>query len=172
MHLQHLLDWVGEVGVGQEITSRVIESLIPLVATPTAECSEDYVVMAMHASYSGAKLFRAYISSPRLRQLIFLRKSDCLGCAVLLCIVVCLTLLASFFVPSHLSLKHILKWCAERHASIIYIVPHLFGTSGERSKTFPLSSVYVQAFRSYLDARQHVTAADNSSRQTRANAMS
>ena len=29
------------------------------------------------------------------RQLIFLRKSDCLGCAVLLCLVVCLTLLAS-----------------------------------------------------------------------------
>ena len=38
-----------------------------------------------------------------LRQLIFLRKSDCLGCAVLLCLV-CLTLLASFFLPSHLSL--------------------------------------------------------------------
>ena len=35
--------------------------------------------------------------------LIFLRKSDCLGCAVLLCFVVCLTLLASFFLPSHLS---------------------------------------------------------------------
>ena len=33
-------------------------------------------------------------------------KSDCLGCAVLLCLV-CLTLLASFFFPSHLSLKHV-----------------------------------------------------------------
>ena len=41
------------------------------------------------------------------RQLIFLRKSNCLGCAVLLCLVVCLTLLASFFLPSHLSLKHV-----------------------------------------------------------------
>ena len=30
-----------------------------------------------------------------------------LGCAVLLCLVVCLTLLASFFLPSHLSLKHV-----------------------------------------------------------------
>ena len=29
-----------------------------------------------------------------------LRKSDCLGCAVLLCLVVCLTLLASFLLPS------------------------------------------------------------------------
>ena len=27
--------------------------------------------------------------------------------AVLLCLVVCLTLLASFFLPSHLSLKHV-----------------------------------------------------------------
>ena len=40
-----------------------------------------------------------------LRQLIFSRKSDCLGCAVLLCLV-CLTLLASFFLPSHLSFKN------------------------------------------------------------------
>ena len=38
--------------------------------------------------------------------LIFLRKSDCLGCIVLLCLV-CLTLFASFFLPSHLSLKHV-----------------------------------------------------------------
>ena len=36
------------------------------------------------------------------RQIIFSRKSDCLGCAVLLCLV-CLTLLASFF---HLSFKN------------------------------------------------------------------
>ena len=41
------------------------------------------------------------------RQLVFLRKSDCLGCAVLLCLVVCLTLLASFF--SHLSCVFILR---------------------------------------------------------------
>ena len=38
-----------------------------------------------------------------VRQLILLRKSDCLGCAVLLCLVVCLTLLASFFLPSLIS---------------------------------------------------------------------
>ena len=35
----------------------------------------------------------------------FSRKSDCLGCAVLLCLV-CLTLLASFFLPSHFSFKN------------------------------------------------------------------
>ena len=40
------------------------------------------------------------------RQLIFRRKSDCLGCAVLRYFF-CLTLLASFFLPSHLSLKHV-----------------------------------------------------------------
>ena len=34
------------------------------------------------------------------RQLILLRKSACLGCSVLLCFVVCMTLLASFFLPS------------------------------------------------------------------------
>ena len=38
---------------------------------------------------------RGFESHPR--QLIFLWKSDCLGCAVLLCLVVCLTLLASLF---------------------------------------------------------------------------
>ena len=38
--------------------------------------------------------------------LIFSRKGDCLGCAVLLCLVFCLTLLASFFLPSHLSFKN------------------------------------------------------------------
>ena len=47
---------------------------------------------------------RGFESHPR--QLIFLLKSDCLGRAVLL-IVVCLTLLAFFFLPSHLSLKHV-----------------------------------------------------------------
>ena len=37
-------------------------------------------------------------------QLICSRKSDCLGCAVLLCLV-CLFDLACFFLPSHLSFK-------------------------------------------------------------------
>ena len=45
---------------------------------------------------------RGFESHPR--QLIFLRQSDCLGCAVLLCLVVYKTLLASFF---HLSLNHV-----------------------------------------------------------------
>ena len=43
-------------------------------------------------------------------------KSDRLGCAVLLCLVVCLTLLASFFLPSHLSLKHL-----HLHTSCMYM---------------------------------------------------
>ena len=42
------------------------------------------------------------------RQLMFLRKTDCLGCTeLLLCLVVCLNLLASFFLPSHLALKNV-----------------------------------------------------------------
>ena len=41
------------------------------------------------------------------RQLIFLRKSDCLGCAVLLCLV-CLTLHACFF---HHSFSSLIKTC-------------------------------------------------------------
>ena len=43
---------------------------------------------------------------------------DCLGCAVLLCLVVCLTLLASFFLPSHLSLKYLLV-LAKIHCSAL-----------------------------------------------------
>ena len=60
------------------------------------------------------------------------RKSDCLGCAVLLCRVICLTLLASFFLPSHLSLKHV-WWSynilssflplSTQHSSIIDLYP-------------------------------------------------
>ena len=47
----------------------------------------------MHNNYTACILYM-------LRQLSFLMKSDCLGCAVLLCLVVCLTLLASFFLSS------------------------------------------------------------------------
>ena len=49
------------------------------------------------------------------RQLIFLRKSDCLGCAVLLCLV-CLFDLACFFVPSFSSL---IKTCT-RNTNRVY----------------------------------------------------
>ena len=45
-------------------------------------------------------------------------KSDCLGCAVLLCLVCLLTLLASFFLPSHLSFKN------------MYILGLVFGVIG------------------------------------------
>ena len=41
---------------------------------------------------------RGFESHPR--QLIFLGKNGHLGCVVLLCFVVCMTLLASFFLPS------------------------------------------------------------------------
>ena len=41
-------------------------------------------------------------SSPTRGSSFFLGQSDCLGCAVLLCLVVCLTLLASFFFPYYI----------------------------------------------------------------------
>ena len=47
-------------------------------------------------------------------------KSDCLGCAVLL--VVCLTLLASFFLPSHLSLKHVYNHVNNRGYMYMYVL--------------------------------------------------
>ena len=43
-------------------------------------------------------------SSPTRGSSSFLRKSDCLGCALLPCLVVCLTLLASLILPSFSSL--------------------------------------------------------------------
>ena len=46
--------------------------------------------------------------------------SDCLGCAVLLCLVVCSTLLASFFLPSHLSLKHVHMYFAAHRTTTLY----------------------------------------------------
>ena len=58
---------------------------------PESKQSDTYACIYMSVECCG------FESHPR--QLIFLRKSDCLGCAVLLC------LLASFFLPSHLSLK-------------------------------------------------------------------
>ena len=54
-------------------------------------------------SWSEVSIYILYIES-HPRQLIFLRKSDYLGCAVLLCLVVWL---ASFFLPYHRSLKHV-----------------------------------------------------------------
>ena len=54
------------------------------------------------------------------KQLFFLRKNDCLGCAVLFYLVVYLTLLALFFLPSSSLIKHVyysclvcVCWCAD-----------------------------------------------------------
>ena len=66
------------------------------------------------------------------RQLIFLRKSDCLGCAVLLCLVVCLTLLASFFLPSHISCTHIGIPCSHGNTYMYHTVYHCFYTWAQK----------------------------------------
>ena len=59
-----------------------------------------------------------------LRQLIFLRNSDCLRYTVLLCLVVCLTLLASFFLPFHLSLKHVQYRSETGYNAFAVFCPH------------------------------------------------
>ena len=66
-------------------------------------CRLQWVQTAVGVDCSGCVCIYMYIH---------VRESDCLGCAVLLCLVVCLTLLASFFLPSHLSLNmYIIYWC-------------------------------------------------------------
>ena len=87
------------------ITRLYIIILIIIIVTLTT-----YFAFAFdHIKYSRAHM--VYMCA-HPRQLIFLRKSDCLGCAVLLClVVVCLTLLASFFFPSHLSLNMYYAYC-------------------------------------------------------------
>ena len=54
-------------------------------------------------------------------QLIVLRKSDCLWCAVLLCLVVCLTLLASFFLPSESLIKACINIYTVEMTAMIYV---------------------------------------------------
>ena len=93
LHLQTALFWHYQYGA----------AYTPLVLYMYIHVPRFYILRAVVVSYM-------YIES-HPRQLIFLRKSDCLGCAVLLCLVVCLTLLASFFLPSHLSLKHVQRVC-------------------------------------------------------------
>ena len=75
---------------------------------PDSQCLSLYLYMP--ASCLGSSVVECSVWSVECRgfeshpkQLIFLRKSDCLGCAVLLCLV--LFDLASFFFPSHLSLN-------------------------------------------------------------------
>ena len=62
----------------------------------------------MYVQYTCSVECRGFESHPR--QLIFLRKSDCLGCAVLLCLV-CLFDLGCFFLPSFSSL---IKTCISK----------------------------------------------------------
>ena len=79
--------WIGEWAVFHQF-------LFPII----------YIHVHVNVKKEGRKKHTGFGSHPW--QLIFLRKSDCLGYAVLLCLVVCLTLLASFL-PSHLSLKRV-----------------------------------------------------------------
>ena len=65
----------------------------------------------------------AWVFESHPRQLIFLLKSDCLGCAVSLCFVVYMTLLASFFLHSA-SLTY--TWCFIKIVSSVQIFFSLY----------------------------------------------
>ena len=65
-------------------------------ATPTSAAAG--VCWAVHVGRALRLECHGFESHPR--QLNFLRKNDCLGCTVLLCLVVCL-LLSSFLLISH-----------------------------------------------------------------------
>ena len=62
-------------------------------------------------------------SSPTRGSSLFVTKSDCLGCAVLLCLVICLTLLASFFLL--ISLKLYIHKCTLVHIHVHVHASHL-----------------------------------------------
>ena len=79
-------------------------SVLVLVFTRRWSTADIPIVLCLSAGiymYTWSVECRGFESHPR--QLIFLRKSDCLGCAVWLCLVVCLILLASCFLPSLIS---------------------------------------------------------------------
>ena len=99
--------------------SSVVDSLVPRPICGRGKNVSPLPQIGLGTKLSGRVLClecRGFESHPR--QLVFLRKSDCLGCAVLLCLI-CLTLLASFFLPSHLSLKHV-------HNYVIYMYMYLY----------------------------------------------
>ena len=54
----------------------------------------------LNVKNANIKFFWNLYLAPSNQHTCVIRKSDCLGSAVLLCLVVCLTLLASFFLPS------------------------------------------------------------------------
>ena len=80
---------------------------------------------AMHHAPATARAPRVCTLVP----FIFLRKSDCLGCAVLLCLV-CLLDLACFFLPSFSSLiKHVYQYVLHAHVHVhVHVYTFLFHT--------------------------------------------
>ena len=69
---------------------------------------------------------------------------DYLGCAVLLCLVVCLTLLASSFLPSHLSLKRnicTVMYSANLSTDVVTVLEGSLGTHTHTSKQHTRSQV-------------------------------
>ena len=77
--------------------------------------SAELTVMSLYLLlYDSHALSRECVRVPPEAAHFFKRKSDCLGCAVLLWFVVCLTLLASFFLPSFVIFSHFCAAESER----------------------------------------------------------
>ena len=77
-----------------------------ICAVTPAECYETELTLSVRENCFPGTSCTMY-TRQLIFLLIFLWKSDCLGCAVLLCLVVCLTLLASFF----LLISHLNMYC-------------------------------------------------------------
>ena len=91
------------------------------------------------------------------RQLIFLWKSDCLGCAVLLCLVVCLTLLASFFLPSFSSLINSNNSCMYIHVLVGNIdntCMYIYCTWSDSGHVVYVQDIYMEATWTFVNEHE------------------
>ena len=79
-----------------------------IVSTPTCISCAHPCTLYMYMYMSCLEYGVSWVRVPPEAAHFFLGKSDCLGCAVLLCLV-CLFDLACFFLPSHPSLKTCIK---------------------------------------------------------------
>ena len=92
-----------------------------------------------------------HVRIPHPRQLIFPWKSDCLGCAVLQCIFVCLTLLATSFYSVFLSsfllhltnmynIQNVYSLCLDGYTGDVYILVKLLLPTSGKKRVYNLQS--------------------------------
>ena len=81
----------------KNFVANLIQQFLQVLGTIPEKGEKSYLFVQEHRPIR--KLVIACIKSRQARYMY----SDCLGCAVLLCLAVCLTLLTSFFLPSLIS---------------------------------------------------------------------